>query len=61
MSANFLLGMPMNNSIPERLSPKEETLFFIRLFARSYHPAETERETGDYAGALFMQNEQALC
>lgn len=51
----------MNNSIPERLSPKEETLFFIRLFARSYHPAETERETGDYAGALFMQNEQALC
>jgi len=51
----------MNNCTPEPLSPKEETLFFLRLFARSYHPGESGRKAGDYAGTLFMQKEQALC
>lgn len=52
--------MPMNNFTPEKLSPKEDTLFFLRLLARAYHPEKAERGTGDYA-TLFMQSEQALC
>lgn len=53
--------MPMKNCTPEKLSPREDTLLFLRLFARTYHTEKTVEEARDFSASLFMQKEQALC
>lgn len=51
----------MNKFTPENLSPREETLRFLRLFARIYQPETAGREAGKTLLSLFARTEEAVC
>lgn len=53
--------MPMKNCTPEKLSPREDTLLFLRLFARTCRTEKNMEEARDFSTSLFMQKEQAVC
>ena len=53
--------MPMNDSTPISTSPREETLLFLRNFARAYRPQEDKQQADALAMAFFSRHKQASC
>lgn len=53
--------MPMNDSTPISTSPREETLLFLRNFARAYRPQEDKQQADALALAFFSRHKQASC
>jgi len=51
----------MNKFTPENLSPREDTLHFLHLFARLYQPGTPAREAKQSVLSLFARAEPAVC
>ena len=51
----------MNDSTPEIASPREETLHFLKVFARMYRPKNDTNENGDKSSEIHSNYNTAFC